>query len=123
MEQTGRYDNKSFLKEKRRNLRLRQTKAERILWKRIRGNQLMFKFRRQYSISRCIVDFYCHELRLIIEIDGSTHEDKWLGYDRRRQMFLENQGYRFIRYQDADIIYNIDGVISDLISKLQTWSR
>ena len=116
MEKIGRFANKAYLKQRRRDLRQNQTKAETKLWYAIKNKGLGYKFRRQYSISRCIVDFYCHELKLIIEIDGSTHTDeKWLNYDNRRQKFLESHGFKVVRYTDEQVKHNLDGVLTHLL--------
>src|SRR3989344_4397076 len=76
MKKIVRYTNKSSTKERRRELRKNQTKVEKELWLKIRNRQLGVKFRRQYNIDYYIVDFYCHELRLIIELDGYIHGEK-----------------------------------------------
>jgi len=59
-----------------RNMRQNQTESERILWEEIRCKKLGFKFRRQCIITGWIVDFYCSELRLVIEVDGDYHKDR-----------------------------------------------
>ena len=83
--------NKSSTKEKRRYLRTNQTKPELILWDKLKSKQLGFKFRRQYSIGEYIVDFYCSEKKLVIEIDGDSHfTDEAIKYDKIRTDFFEN---------------------------------
>jgi cyclase len=66
-------------------LRKHMTHEEKILWGYISNNQLEYKFRRQHPIWMCIADFYCHELKLIIEIDGSIHDNE----DEKRMTLLE----------------------------------
>ena len=119
MEKLGRFTNQASLVTRRRSLRQNQTAAETKLWYKIKNKTLGYKLRRQYSIENYIVDFYCHELKLIIELDGSTHTDeKWLGYDKQRQKHLENLGFKVIRYTDEQVINNLDGVLIDLINKI-----
>jgi len=67
--------NSPHRKIQRRHLRKKTTKAEQVLWSKIRKKQLGFVFRRQYSIGPYIVDFYCPQQRLIIEIDGKQHKN------------------------------------------------
>ncbi len=78
----------------RRILRQQPITCERILWSKARNRQLGgFKFKRQYSIGNFVVDFYCAEAKLVIEIDGATHgTDKEIQNDNIRQNFLEKQG-------------------------------
>ena len=119
MQKMGRYTNKSCFKERRRELRRNRTIAESILWNFIRAKRLdgNTKFRRQYNIGCYIVDFYCHELKLIIEIDGDihcyTHEN-----DKVRENLLKQKGYRVIRYTNEQIIKNTEGVLYNLIQNI-----
>ncbi len=66
--------------------------AEVILWNELQGGRLMnLKFRRQYGIGRYVVDFYCHKLKLVIEVDGNSHSsEKAKKYDKRRQEYIES---------------------------------
>ncbi len=111
MQKIGRYENKSCYKTRRSELRQHMTLAEVIVWKMVRNERMGVKFRRQYNIGHCIVDFYCHQLKLIIEIDGSVHEDD-SNYkkDIFRQKFLENQGYKIIRFTNHQVKTNPEGV-------------
>ena len=96
--QRDRYIASEEIKANRRSLRSNPTKAEQVFWYEIRDwNTLGCKFRRQVSIDSFIVDFYCHELRLIIELDGPIHEDQ-KDYDKRREKFLRANGYRIVRF-------------------------
>ena len=91
------------------------TKSEMIFWSRIRNDQLGVRFRRQYGIGRYIVDFYCPQLKLAIEIDGLTHGDeKVFEKDVRRQKYLENFGIIIRRYNSGDVIKKIDDITFDL---------
>ena len=84
---------------KAREQRKYMTPAEKKLWSKIRGKALGVKFRRQHPINRFIADFYCHEARLIVEVDGGYHEEEdQQAYDRGRTRELEEFGIRVIRF-------------------------
>ena len=123
MEKIGRYTNKSSTKNRRRQLRKDQTKAERELWSKIRRKQLSgYKFRRQYNIGYYIVDFYCHELKLIIELDGYIHgEEENIEKDKKRENYLKDKGYNIIRYRNEQIKYEMDAVLQDIINHIKSY--
>ena len=75
------------------------------------------KFRRQYSIGRYIVDFYCHELKLIIELDGDIHYYTY-EKDKVREYYLRKQGYRIIRYTNEQVKHNTRGVLYNIIENI-----
>jgi very-short-patch-repair endonuclease len=104
--------------ETRKELRGNMTKAELILWSKLRRRQLNgFKFRRQYSINRYIVDFYCTELRLVIEVDGESHLGKEnQEYDKVRQDEIESLGISFLRFTNQDVYRNLNKVISVILN-------
>ncbi|WP_373480808.1 DNA methyltransferase [Geminocystis sp.] len=104
------------VKELRRNLRNNATPAEKILWKVLQGKQLDgFKFRRQHSIDRYILDFFCPSANLAIELDGETHyTSEAIEYDQIRDNFLANVGIKVIRYPNNEIFENLDGVLEDI---------
>ncbi len=79
---------------------------------------MKYEFHRQVPIDEFIVDFYCHELMLAIEIDGNSHSDKY-DYDMNRQMRLQDLGVKFIRFFDVDVKKNMDGVLSALENKIE----
>lgn len=109
------------LKEKARILRTRCTPSETLLWSKIRRKSLGYEFHRQVPIDEFIVDFYCHELSLAIEVDGSSH-DKKQEYDLRRQRKLELQGVRFLRFDDRDFKRSMNDVLralSEVISDIE----
>jgi very-short-patch-repair endonuclease len=92
-----------------RKLRKNMTKAERLLWGKLRNKQLGAKFRRQSPIGKYIVDFVCFERKLIIEVDGSQHlENK---DDRDRDKWFENNGFKVLRFWNNDVMKNVDGVL------------
>lgn len=102
------------LKQLARNLRNKSTLAEVILWRHLKGKQIYgYDFHRQKPINNYIVDFYCPELMLVIEIDGSTHGDK-IKYDELRERKLKGLGVKFLRFQDRDIKNNISGVLDNI---------
>ena len=108
--------NKTAEKEKRRDLRNNLTEAEKIVWNKIRSKQINGKkFRRQVSIGSYVVDFYCSELKLIVEIDGGIHETadakEYVNY---RDTYMQSLGLTVIRYKNDDIFNNIDTVIENI---------
>lgn len=100
------------LKERARELRNHSTVTEVMLWQRLKKGQMLgYDFHRQKPVDRYIVDFFCHELMLAIEIDGSSHATK-KEYDARRQRRIESFGITFLRFPDADVRFRIDDVLS-----------
>ena len=104
-------------KEIRRELRQSPISCEAIMWLKLRNSKIGYKFRRQYGVGKYIVDFFCPELKLVIEIDGATHctEDEIM-YDTQRQKFLEEKGLIVKRYLNIDIKNNLSEVMHDLQS-------
>ncbi len=96
-------------REARRNL----TPFEAKLWHALRDRRLEYrKFVRQKIIGRYRTDFYCHEERLVIEVDGSSHDlPEAQEYDTERTAWLEAQGFRVLRFQNADVMRNLEGVL------------
>jgi very-short-patch-repair endonuclease len=100
------------LKELARRLRKNSTFSEVLLWEQIKNRKLMgCRFLRQKPIDNYIVDFFCPELMLAIEVDGITH-DKKAAFDNDRQDRLESLGVKFLRFLDIDIKTNLQGVLS-----------
>jgi very-short-patch-repair endonuclease len=103
------------LKQVARNLRNNSTLAEILLWRELKGRKLRgFDFHRQHPIHKYIVDFFCNELSLAIEIDGSSHDGQ-LEYDNKRQHELEILGVRFLRFTDREVKQNLTGVVETII--------
>ena len=101
-----------------RSLRKNQTDAERKLWRCLRARELCgFKFRRQYPIAPYIVDFICVEKRLIIEIDGGQHATMSEA-DGLRSRFLNDRGYRVLRFWDNDALLRTDEVLARILESL-----
>ncbi|MCC6133476.1 MAG: endonuclease domain-containing protein [Acidobacteria bacterium] len=98
----------------RRKLRKETTPAEQRLWSQIRRVQLEgLRFRRQFGIGPFIVDFYCPQARLAIEVDGPSHyEEGAQESDRSRQAFLERRGIRVLRFTNREVHEQIEGVLS-----------
>lgn len=92
------------------------TDAENLLWQRFRAKRFMeLKFRRQQVIEPYIVDFYCHEIGLVIELDGGQHnteDDR--AYDVERTQFLEALGLSVVRYWNSDVLRRSEVVLEDL---------
>ncbi len=99
------------LKEKARELRNNSTTSEIKLWKFLKKKQMCgYDFHRQKPLGNYIVDFFCNELKLAIEIDGLSHLNNE-EYDKLRQKELEDLGVHFLRFQDDEVYYNIGRVI------------
>ncbi len=103
-----------------RALRRKQTPAENRLWSLLRGKKLGgYKFRRQHVILNYIVDFFCFSEKLIIELDGPIHNtQKAREYDQRREALLEANGYRILRFKNAEVFQNEEKVLSTILQAL-----
>ncbi len=102
-----------------RDLRQRETTAESLLWEQIRERRLDgLKFRRQYPVPDTVyvVDFYCHESRLIVELDGPIHEQQQPA-DSARQQHLESLGYHILRFSNAQVFTGLDSVLTTILDK------
>ncbi len=103
-----------------RQLRKEQTDAERLMWSLLRDRRLAgFKFRRQHPVERYILDFYCHEARLAVELDGGQHnEPDARARDEQRASFLEARGIRVLRFWNNDVLNNTEGVLQAIYDAL-----
>lgn len=102
------------LKQIAKNLRNNSTLSEVLLWQHLKNKQIQgYDFHRQKPIASYIVDFFCDELLLAIEIDGNSHDIK-LDKDLMRQKELEEYGINFLRFNDADVKNNIEGVVAEI---------
>lgn len=99
-----------------KSMRHTATDAENLMWQLLRNKRFMnLKFRRQHVIAPYIVDFFCHELGLVIELDGSQHgTDDAVEYDVERTQFLEALGFKVVRYWNHDVLGNTEVVLGDL---------
>ena len=97
-------------------MRTNATDAESLMWQLLRAKRFMnLKFRRQHVIAPYIVDFYCHEIGLVIELDGSQHgTDDAIEYDAERTKFLEALGLKVVRYWNHEVLRNTDVVLEGL---------
>jgi len=94
-----------------RQLRRNATEAEKMLWQHLRGRSLEgHKFRRQVWIGPYIADFLCNEAALVVELDGSQHADS-ADYDAARSAYLEERGFRVLRFWNNDVLGDIDAVL------------
>ncbi|MDF2452150.1 MAG: methylase [Bacteroidota bacterium] len=107
------------LKDLAKQLRQQGNLSEVLLWKKIKNKSLGFEFHRQVPIDNYIVDFYCHELMLAIEVDGNSHLNSEVQVnDVRRQELLELLGVNFIRFNDLEVKKNMNDVIRCLEAKI-----
>ncbi|MDO8649196.1 MAG: endonuclease domain-containing protein [Candidatus Peregrinibacteria bacterium] len=106
-------EQKSHKRQYAKHLRKRMTEAEDVLWNALRGRRFHgLKFRRQVAIGPFIADFCCKEKRLILEVDGSVHATRQ-GYDRERDAYLSDRGYRVIRVSNADVLKNVSVLLAE----------
>jgi very-short-patch-repair endonuclease len=98
--------------ERSRELRQETPPAERNLWKAVSAGKLAgHRFTRQFQIGPYFCDLVCRTQRLVVEVDGYSH-DLQQDYDRKRDAFLEKQGYRVLRFSNEDIVKNLEGVVA-----------
>ena len=109
------------LKPRRKKLRHNETKEEKLLWNSLRRKNLGYKFSRQYSVGPYILDFYCVEKRIAIELDGSQHlENK--DYDTERDSYLLMHDIKVLRFWNREISVKIDEVLEKIKSELTSSS-
>jgi len=102
-----------------RRLRKNQTDAERVMWEALRNRKLNnWKFRRQHPISKgFILDFYCAETKVAVELDGTHHKSKGQKeYDKDRAEFLKDYGIRIIRIPNEEVLNSIENVLQQIIT-------
>lgn len=103
------------LKALARQLRQNMTLSEVLLWQELKNGQMQgFDFDRQRPIDEFIVDFYCKDLMLAIEIDGQSHSAEAIKYDEHRQKRLEDFGVRFLRFDDLDVKKKMSWVLEEI---------
>ena len=104
------------IRQRARELRQEMTPAEKILWEQLRNRKLAgFKFRRQQPIDRFIVDFYCAECKLVIEVDGDIH-DLQPARDATRTEKLEQLGYCLIRFRNEQVLNQLNTVLETILA-------
>ena len=103
-----------------RELRKTDTEAEQKLWNLLRNRQLKEKkFRRQHAIDQYILDFYCHECKLAIELDGNHHSEKEVQeYDRARTVLLNQYGISVLRFWNYEVISEVEKVLEKIAANL-----
>ncbi len=101
-------------------LRKNMTPTEKIIWERVCRNQLGFRIRRQHPVWKYIADYYCHEVKLIIEVDGEIHSTKEnKAYDINRDVTLNEFGIETIRFSNEQVMNEIDYVIDEIKKKIE----
>jgi len=98
---------------KAKELRRNMTNAEKILWQQVRASKLGWHFRRQQIIHGFIVDFYCHQKSLIIEVDGEIHQHQ-IEEDRQRENALKEYGFKVIRFKNHEVERNLQQVLAKI---------
>ncbi len=109
--------NKTKLLERRRELRKNLTPQEEKLWSYLRNKKLGFKFRRQHGIGSYIVDFYCKEKSLVIELDGKQHLAE-KEYDQERNGFMDSLNIKVLRFWNNDVDKNLGEVLKKIKEEL-----
>ena len=104
-----------------RELRKNETEAEKVLWSKLRSRRCSgLKFRRQHPVKDFIIDFYCHQFLLAIEVDGSVHEnDLAKEYDLNRSAELELLGITILRFKNDEVFGNMSKVITEIQEKIE----
>jgi very-short-patch-repair endonuclease len=103
------------IRQRARTLRKSSTPAEQKLWQALRNRNLCdYKFRRQHPIGPYIADFFCAEVGLVVEVDGSGHLDQ-IEYDQERTDWLADQGYHVIRFWNDDVLNHLDDVTQEIL--------
>jgi very-short-patch-repair endonuclease len=104
----------------RAELRNNQTEPEQRLWHRLRANQLGVKFRRQHGIGSYIVDFYCPERKLVVEVDGDSHfTAEAEEYDQIRDRYMQQLGLTVLRFTNQQVIQQLDDVVTKIYNATQ----
>ena len=113
--------NATEITPQRKDLRNSPTDAEIVLWARLQRKQLNGKkFRRQASIGPYIVDFYCPEYRVIVELDGAGHHtEDGAKHDERRTEYLEKRGLRVLRFENKEVLENLRDVLQTILLVLE----
>ena len=108
------------LKEISKDLRKRLTEAERHLWERLKHKHLGYVFYRQKPLGDYIVDFYCNQAKLVIEVDGGYHLDKESAdNDRVRNEYMKNLGLTVLRFTNTQVLENTDNVVAKIKEHLE----
>lgn len=114
-------DAPGYIFENAKVLRHSMTPAESMLWEKLRNNQWMdLRFRRQHPYHSYILDFYCHAVKLCIEIDGSVHQlEAQAEYDKVRTEFLESEGFTMLRFHNEEVYHDMEEVLNIIFRKVR----
>lgn len=101
------------------------TEAEVVLWNRLRKSKIKeYRFRPQHPINKFIVDFYCHEALLVVELDGEVHKDKVVAeHDEGRELEIEKLGITIIRFSNKEVFEDPDKVIEVIVTHLKKYKK
>ncbi|MCP1973255.1 endonuclease domain-containing protein [Bradyrhizobium elkanii] len=99
-------------RDRARQLRRTMTRAETLLWRHLKADRLAgLNFRRQVPIGNYIADFVAHSCKLVVEIDGESHDfDERVRHDERRDAWFQSRGYRVLRFTNDEVLKNLEGV-------------
>jgi len=116
---------KPKLKVLARNLRNDSTKSEIYLWKHLKGKQMMgYDFHRQKPLDNYIVDFFCHELMLAVELDGYTHQmEEVMEKDEKKEKRLNELGVNVLRFQDEEVYNDVENVVREIEAYIVEYER
>lgn len=110
--------NREYLKQIRKDLRNRLTPAEATLWKHLQQSKLGQKFRRQHSVGNYVLDFYCPQSKLNVELDGNHHyTEQGLEDDKRRDKYLKNLNITTLRFENCDVFDKLPDVLMKIKNK------
>jgi leucyl-tRNA synthetase len=108
-----------YYQHKAQELRSNMTHAEQILWSRLRGHRMDGrKFRRQHAIGSYIVDFVCLQARLIIEVDGDTHDESRQALDAHRTAYFKKLGFRVLRFWNHQMLDDLASVMETILTEI-----
>jgi|SRR3990172_3705512 len=115
--------NEQKLRERRKGLRRNQTDAEKLLWNKLRGREISgLKFYRQFSVGAYILDFFCPQIKLAVELDGGQHaEEENKEYDAIRTDYLKGIGIEVLRFWNNEVMKNIEGVLQVIEERLNSF--
>jgi very-short-patch-repair endonuclease len=112
------------LKQRARELRKNSTLSEVLLWEELKNHKMHgYKFLRQKPIGNYIVDFFCNKLKLVIEIDGDSHDEGNYGYDMKRQKWLESKDLSVLRFDDLEVKKDMDNVLWAIEGWILNWEK
>jgi cyclase len=112
------YNARPIIFERAKRLRKNMTEAEKLLWERLRNKQLGVRFKPQHPIGHFIADFYCHQAKLVVELDGEIH-NKQKQYDIGREGEMEEYGIRVLRFKNHEVLEDLEGVVGRIKESLE----